>query len=42
MQTPLRRLATSEDVAKTVVFLCSDAGSYFTGMDLPLAGGLSL
>lgn len=42
MQTPLRRLATSDDVAKAVVFLCSDAGSYITGADLPLAGGLSM
>lgn len=42
MQTPLRRLATSEDVAKAVVFLCSDAGSFITGADLPLAGGFSM
>jgi 3-oxoacyl-[acyl-carrier protein] reductase len=42
MQTPLRRLATSEDVAKAIVFLCSDAGSFITGADLPLAGGFSM
>jgi 3-oxoacyl-[acyl-carrier protein] reductase len=42
MQTPLRRLATSEDIAKAVVFLCSDAGSFLTGADLPLAGGFSM
>ena len=42
MQTPLRRLAMAEDVAKAVVFLCSDAGSFITGADLPLAGGFSM
>jgi 3-oxoacyl-[acyl-carrier protein] reductase len=42
MQTPLRRLAAPEDIAQAVVFLCSEAGSFITGVDLPVAGGFSL
>ena len=42
MQTPLRRLATPDDVAQAVVFLCSEAGSFITGVDLPVCGGFSL
>ncbi len=40
MQTPLRRLTAPEDVAKAVVFLCSEAGSFITGADLPVSGGI--
>lgn len=39
MQTPLRRLATPEDVARTVVFLCSEAADFITGADIPVCGG---
>lgn len=39
MQTPLRRLATPEDVARTVVFLCSAAADFITGADIPVCGG---
>jgi NAD(P)-dependent dehydrogenase (short-subunit alcohol dehydrogenase family) len=42
MQTPLRRLASPEDIAQAVVFLCSDAGSFITGVDLPVCGGFSM
>ena len=42
MQTPLRRLAEAEDVAKAVVFLCSEAAGFLTGVDLPVCGGISL
>jgi 3-oxoacyl-[acyl-carrier protein] reductase len=42
MQTPLRRLAAPEDIAQAVVFLCSEAGSFITGVDLPVAGGFSM
>jgi 3-oxoacyl-[acyl-carrier protein] reductase len=42
MQTPLRRLASGDDVAKAVVFLCSGASSFMTGADLPISGGSSL
>jgi 3-oxoacyl-[acyl-carrier protein] reductase len=39
MQIPLRRLGAAEDVAQTIVFLCSEAGKYITGADIPVAGG---
>jgi len=42
MQTPLRRLAEAEDVARAVVFLCSGAAGFLTGVDLPVSGGISL
>jgi NAD(P)-dependent dehydrogenase (short-subunit alcohol dehydrogenase family) len=42
MQTPLRRLVTPEDIAKTVAFLCSDASGFLTGVDLPLSGGVHI
>jgi 3-oxoacyl-[acyl-carrier protein] reductase len=42
MQTPLRRLAEADDVAKAVVFLCSEAAGFLTGVDLPVCGGISL
>jgi len=39
MQIPLRRLGAAEDIAQTILFLCSDAGKYITGADIPVAGG---
>jgi len=42
MQTPLRRLATPEDVARTVAFLCSDAAEFITGADIPVCGGVTM
>jgi 3-oxoacyl-[acyl-carrier protein] reductase len=42
MQTPLRRLARPEDVARAVLFLCSEAGDYMTGADIPVCGGFSM
>lgn len=39
---PLGRIGKSEDVAKVVVFLASDAASYLTGVVLPIDGGASL
>lgn len=40
-QVPLKRLATKDDIADMVVFLCSDAASYVTGAILPCDGGLT-
>ncbi len=37
--TPLGRIATPEDVAGAVVFLCSGAARYITGADLIVSGG---
>ena len=38
-RTPLNRLATPEDVAKSVAFLVSDEASYLTGVNLFVTGG---
>ena len=42
MQTPLRRLSTPEDVARTVLFLCSEAADFINGADIPVCGGVSM
>ncbi len=36
---PLRRLGSSEEVAKAIYFLCTDASSYVTGTNLHINGG---
>lgn len=41
-RVPLRRVANVDDVAETVAFLASDAGSYLTGLALPIDGGALL
>lgn len=40
-QLPLRRLATKDDIADTVIFLCSDAAKYVTGAIVPCDGGMT-
>ena len=42
MQTPLRRLASPSDIAAVVTALCSDAGDFITGTDIPVCGGLQM
>lgn len=39
-QTPAGRLSTNEDVADTIVFLCSDASRYIHGQTLEINGGM--
>ena len=36
---PTRRIGQSDEVARAVVWLCSDQASYTTGATLPLEGG---
>ena len=36
---PLGRFGTPDEVAESVIWLCSDAASYLTGLVLPLDGG---
>ncbi len=40
-QVPLGRFGTSEEVAKTALFLASDDASYINGVELEVDGGLS-
>jgi len=37
---PLRRWAKPIDIARVVVFLCSDGASYLNGLSIPVTGGL--
>jgi NAD(P)-dependent dehydrogenase (short-subunit alcohol dehydrogenase family) len=39
---PLQRIAKPEDIANAVVFLASDEGSYITGQDIGVDGGVTL
>ena len=36
---PMERLGTPEEVAQTIVWLCSDAASFVTGIAMPVDGG---
>ena len=42
LQTPIRRLATADDVANVVAMLCSSSASAITGVDIPVAGGSAM
>jgi NAD(P)-dependent dehydrogenase (short-subunit alcohol dehydrogenase family) len=39
MAMPMRRIGQPEEVAATVVWLCSDDASYITGATIPIEGG---
>ena len=38
--TPLGRLGTVDDIAAAAVYLSSEAGSYVTGRDIRVDGGI--
>jgi 3-oxoacyl-[acyl-carrier protein] reductase len=38
---PLQRFGAPEDIAKTVLFLCSDGAAYITGQTLVVDGGMT-
>lgn len=42
LRTPLRRLATPEDIAKGVLFFCSPLADFITGANLAPDGGLAV
>lgn len=37
---PLRRVGEPEDIARAILFLCSDASSWMTGVTMPVDGGV--
>ena len=39
-QIPIKRWGDPEEIAKTVLFLASDASSYIVGQDIPVDGGM--
>ncbi len=41
-RSPLRRLATPEDVASAIAFLLGDGATFLTGVDLPVTGGQNM
>jgi NAD(P)-dependent dehydrogenase (short-subunit alcohol dehydrogenase family) len=41
LSTPMRRIGRVEEVAATVVWLCSDQSSFITGITVPIDGGQS-
>ena len=40
-EVPLGRLATAQDVANAVLYLCSEEASFINGIALPIDGGVT-
>ena len=41
-QIPVGRFGNSEEIAKTIVFLCGENSEYFVGEDITIDGGMHL
>jgi 3alpha(or 20beta)-hydroxysteroid dehydrogenase len=41
-QVPMKRMGTSEEVARLVLFLLSDESGYITGAEVAIDGGATL
>ena len=41
-QVPMKRMGTSEEVARLVLYLLSDESAYVTGAEVAIDGGVSL
>jgi 3-oxoacyl-[acyl-carrier protein] reductase len=41
-QIPLQRFAVPDEIAMTVLFLCSDLNNYITGQNITIDGGYTL
>ncbi len=42
LQIPLRRMASPQEIAEVVAFLCSQKNSYLTGQNITVDGGFSI
>ncbi|TKJ17322.1 short-chain dehydrogenase [Candidatus Woesearchaeota archaeon B3_Woes] len=41
-KTPMKKMANEDEIAKTIVFLCSDNSSYITGQNIIADGGFTI
>lgn len=41
-KVPMKRMATPQEIANTVIFLCSDLNTYITGQNIIIDGGFSI
>lgn len=41
-KTPMKRMGNEDEIAKTILFLCSDEASYITGQNIIVDGGFTI